>query len=173
MIRLLALIFYYGIARFLPSNTTPFIGGASKALRRSICKMIFKKSGDNINIERMVYFGDGRDIIIGNNSGIGSNSHVTNNIEIGDNVMIAPELLVLGMNHQFERTDIPMNQQGVGEQGLVKIEDDVWIGRRVIITRDTTISKGSILASGAVITKNVEPYSIMGGNPAKIIKKRQ
>lgn len=52
------------------------------------------------------------------------------------------------------------------------IEDDCWIGTRVIMTPGRKIGKGSILAAGAIVTKDVEPYSIVGGNPARVIKKR-
>ncbi|WP_442859821.1 DapH/DapD/GlmU-related protein [Anaerobutyricum hallii] len=66
-----------------------------------------------------------------------------------------------------------MIKQGYTENKPVYIEDNVWIGRRVLIMPGVCIGTGSIVAAGAVVTKNVEPYSIVGGNPAKIIKYRK
>ena len=66
-----------------------------------------------------------------------------------------------------------MWQQGFTEVDPIVIEDDVWIGARVIILKGVTIGKGSIIGAGSVVTKDVEPYSIVGGNPAKLIRKRK
>lgn len=63
--------------------------------------------------------------------------------------------------------------QGKMDSQEIRIEDDCWLGTRVMIMPGKTIGYGSILASGAIITKDVEPYSVMGGNPAKLIKKRK
>ncbi|MFC4210396.1 DapH/DapD/GlmU-related protein [Pedobacter lithocola] len=64
-----------------------------------------------------------------------------------------------------------MHEQGV-EREFIKIEDDCWIGTNSVILSGVTVGKGSIIAAGSVVTKSVEPYSIMGGVPAKLIKKR-
>ena len=66
-----------------------------------------------------------------------------------------------------------MIQQGYTEMKPVYIDDDVWIGRRVLIMPGVHIGTGAIIAAGSVVTKNVEPYSIVGGNPAKHIKYRR
>lgn len=166
------LVLYYSLAKYLPASTFPVLGNLSKKIRGICCRIIFKKVGENINIDRNVYFGNGKNIEIGNNSGIGRDSHVTNNLIIGNDVMIAPELIVLGKNHNFNHVDIPMSMQGVGEDTQVVIGDDVWIGRRVILTNKSRINTGSIIASGSVVTKEFEKFSIVGGNPARVIKSR-
>ena len=73
----------------------------------------------------------------------------------------------------FSNISTPMCFQGYPkEDPQTVIEDDCWIGTRVIMTPGRKIGKGSILAAGAIVTKDVEPYSIVGGNPARVIKKR-
>ncbi len=87
--------------------------------------------------------------------------------------MIAPNVSILNSTHKYEQVDIPMIEQGEETNLNPVIEDDVWIGRNVVIMPNIKIGKGSIIGSGAVVTKNVEPYSIVGGVPAKLIKKRK
>ena len=93
-------------------------------------------------------------------------------IKIGNYVMIANNVMIIGGNHNISRTDIPMILQGEGKEGDIIIEDDVWIGAGSIILTGVTIGEGSVVAAGSVVTKNVEKYTIVGGNPAKFIKKR-
>ena len=117
------------------------------------------------------------------NISFGENIFISNNVQIlanekskvflGNYVMIAHNVLIIGGNHNFERTDIPMMLQGDGKQGDIVIEDDVWIGAGSIILTGITIGKGSIIGAGSVVTKNVPPYTIVAGNPAKVIKKRK
>lgn len=111
---------------------------------------------------------------IGDYSGIGEDCVIPNNTVIGKYVMMAPEVHIVANNHTFNDTETPMCFQSsiVGETPTT-IGDDCWIGVRVILTPGHHIGKGSILAAGAVVTKDVEPYSIVGGNPAKLIRKRK
>lgn len=161
------LCLYYAFARHLPSRR---FGG--KQLRRWCCKRIFKHCGDNINIEHGANFGTGIGISIGHNSGLGVNCKVPSNITIGDNVMMGPNCTILDRNHIFNHTDIPMIQQGYTERKPTVIEDDVWIGCQVLIMPGRTIKKGSIVAGGCVLCKDFPDYSIIGGNPSKMIKRR-
>jgi maltose O-acetyltransferase len=167
---ILSLILYYFIGRHLPSSDVPYSFG-SKKIRRFLCKGIFKKSGANINIENGAFFGSGKEIEIGENSGLGLNCRVMGPLEIGKDVMMGPDVLIYTENHGIDRTDIPMIKQK-GDKKKVIIQDDVWIGARVIILPGVTVHKGSILAAGSIVTKDVPEYSIVGGNPAKLIKKR-
>ena len=165
---------FYIIGNNLPKSTFPLIGKLFKFLRYILCKNIFKSVGKNINIENKCNFGLGINISIGDYSGIGKGCRVPSNITIGKNVMMAEEILILKNNHNFSRTDIPMREQGISESGELVIEDDVWIGAKSIILPSVKrISKGSIVAAGSVVTKDVDSYVIVGGNPAKIIKYRK
>ena len=167
------LALYYGIFRWLPSSYS-HIGGGKLALllRRWACKHIFEFCGDNVNIERGANFGSGRGVRLGDNSGIGINCDVPSNIHIGNNVMMGPNCVILHSNHNFERTDVPMQQQGFTEIKQVIIEDDCWIGCNVIMTPGRIVRKGSIIGAGCVLTKDYPEYSIVGGNPGRLIKSR-
>lgn len=165
---------YYHILCYLPSNQSR-LGKIikSKRIRYNICKHIFKYIGKNVNIEKGVSFGNGANLEIGDNSGIGINSTIPNNTKIGSNVMIGPNLFILDHNHSFSRIDIPMIKQG--KDGFGKktiIEDDVWIGRDVTFTVGRYVSKGSIVAACTLLCKDFPEYSIIGGNPSKLIRSR-
>ncbi len=117
-------------------------------------------------------FGSGRNIEIGNNSGLGENCCIPSNTIIGENVMMGPNVYIFAQNHKFDRTDIPMIEQGVTEIKQTIIEDDVWIGRNVLMTPGRHIKKGSVIAGGTVLCKDFEEYAIVGGNPSKLIRYR-
>ena len=93
-------------------------------------------------------------------------------ITIGNYVRIAPFVQMIATNHRFEDPTKTIHGQGMAPAPIT-IEDDVWVAGRVIITAGVTIGKGSVLAAGAVVTKDVAPYSVVGGVPAKLIKKRE
>lgn len=139
----------------------------------SSCMVLFKSYDGFFTIEKQANFGNGKNIEIGEGSGIGYKCVVPPNIKLGKDVMMGPEVIIFAQNHNFSRIDIPIRKQGYkATQGLV-IEDDVWIGQRSIINASVKfIGKGSIIAAGSVVTKNIEKYSIVGGNPAKKIKSR-
>ena len=92
-------------------------------------------------------------------------------MKIGDYVMIGPYSLFASVHHKFDDWKTPMILQKPEVQPIV-IEDDVWIGANVTVLGGVTIGRGSIIAAGAVVTKDVEPYSIVGGVPAKLIRYR-
>jgi maltose O-acetyltransferase len=169
----LALTFSYILARFIPNLPNLRVG---QRMRENLCKIIFRKCGKNINIEKNVYFGLGNSIEIGSNSGMGKNAYISNiggggEVIIGNNVMMAPDVCILTKSHEFSDIKIPMNMQK-SYSSTVIIEDDVWIGIRTIILPGVKIGKGSIIGAGAVVTKDEPSYSIVGGIPAKIIKSR-
>lgn len=173
IIRYVALVLYYGFARYLPSR--PFSIG--RKIRGFLCRWIFRKAGKNINVERLAFFGFGNDIEIGSRSGIGINSYISGiggggKLTIGENVMMAPDVKILTLGHNYHRTDIPMCDQGEYASEVI-IGNDVWIGIRAIILPGVKIGDGAIVGAGAVVTKDVPPYSIVGGVPAKVIKKRK
>jgi acetyltransferase-like isoleucine patch superfamily enzyme len=116
----------------------------------------------------------GGDINIGKNCSINPYTIIYGhgNTKIGDNVLIAGGCMIIPSNHIYKRIDIPINQQGNKSLGIV-IEDDVWIGHGCTILDGVTVGNGAIIGAGSVVTKDVEPYSIVAGVPAKIIGSRQ
>ncbi len=169
--RAIRLAAYYLFARHLPaSNTRP--GLLFQPIRRWICRGLFLRAGRGINVEKGAYFGDGAQIEIGDGSAIGVNCEVVGPVRIGHHVMMGPDVIILTQNHHFERLDIPMCEQGYRPPEAVVIGDDVWIGTRAIILPGVTIGRGAIIGAGAVVTKDVPDYAIVGGVPAKVIRYR-
>ena len=171
LVRFFALILFYTVARYLPKSNS-LISFGSKLLRRWCCKGIFPSCGKGVNIERMVYFGTGSQLEIGDNSGLGVNCLCCGPITIGSDVIMGPDVVFITKSHKFDRLDIPMKRQGSSPCMRITVGDDVWIGARVIILPGVHISKGAIVGAGAVVTKDVPEYAIVGGNPAKVIKFR-
>lgn len=162
-------IVYNILAKHLPLSYSKFNFGSRK-LRAFCGSLILEECGVNVNIEKGAQF-DPR-ITIGNNSGIGINAAIGAGVNIGNNVMMGPECIIYTSNHCFERTDIPMCEQGFDDIKPVIIGNDVWIGGRVIILPGTRISEGAIIGAGAVVSKDVPPYAIVGGVPARVLNYR-
>jgi len=91
-------------------------------------------------------------------------------VEIGDRVYTSPFTQIIAVNHVFDDPNYPFVDQGITAEGIV-IEDDVWLGASVVITDGVRVGKGAVVAAGAVVTKDVPPHTVVGGVPAKIIKK--
>lgn len=140
-------------------------------IRFLLVKGYIDKCGKYVNIQPRATIA--RRVCIGDFSGIGRNSIISGGVKIGEHVMMGPEVLIYTQNHDFSRTDIPMDQQGWSDELPVVIEDDVWIGSRVTILPGVLIGKGCVIGASAVVTKSVPPYSVVAGNPSKIVKTRQ
>lgn len=163
------LIIYYLIISKLPNSWWPG-GKLYNALRVALIQRILPL-GNNVRIQKNVYIGSGNNVSIGNDCQINELVRL-DNVAIGNNVMIARECIILGKMHENNSTEIPMNLQGVKAVEKTIIEDDVWLGLRVIIMPGIKIAKGTIIAAGAVVTRDTEPNSIYGGVPARKIKDR-
>lgn len=89
-------------------------------------------------------------------------------IHIGKNVAIGPGTVIRAANHRFDRRDRPIMLQG-HERGAVTIEEDVWIGANCVILPGVNIGKGAVVGAGAVVTRSVAPFTVVGGVPARPI----
>ena len=136
--------------------------------------------GDNFTlgefsiIECTGVFNDiGESLKIGNN--VGMNHHcfigVRGRIVIGDNVIFGPGVKIFSENHNYNRLDVPIKNQGVTKKKTI-IGNDIWIGADVIILPGVNIGDGSVLAAGCIVTKDIPSFSVVAGIPAKIIKGR-
>lgn len=164
------LILYYLFISRLPNSWWP--GGRLYNRLRIACLRGIISIGSNTKIQRSVYVGNGNHIGIGNNCLINELVRL-DNVSIGNNVMIARESIVLGKMHESADPNIPMTSQGVKDVQRTIIEDDVWLGLRVVVMPGVHIRTGCIIAAGGVVTKDTEPFGIYGGVPAKLIKKRK
>lgn len=165
----ICLILYYGLTSRLPNYAFP--GGKLFNQMRILCLRGILTIGKNCRIMRKIYIGKGKNIFIGSYSRINENVRL-DNVSIGDHVMIARDTLILGKMHGFEDIEIPMNLQPTRAFNPTIIEDDVWIGARVIILPGKHIKKGCIIGAGAVVTKDTEENGIYAGVPAKLLKYR-
>ena len=133
----------------------------------------FKKIGYKTQIREMTFFWDPHKISLGNNVSVNRMTEINGegSIEIGDNTRIGPYVFITSTNHIFNNKSLEITKQG-HKKGKVIIEEDCWIGANVTILSDVRIGKGSIIGAGSIVTKDVLPYCVYAGNPAKIIKKR-
>lgn len=168
--RKIGALLYYSVGKHLPESSSGIRIG-QKAFRAFCGKLMLKSCGKKVNIEHGAMFS--AKTTLGDYSGIGINARINGACTIGDHVMMGANVTVITRNHSFERTDIPMMDQGFEEERPVAIGNDVWIGDRVIILPGVHIGDGSIIAAGAVVTHDVPSYAIVGGVPAKIIKMRK
>lgn len=91
-------------------------------------------------------------------------------VTIGNNVILAQNIVASGLNHEYRDVATPIHLQKV-TTAPIKIEDDCWIAANVVITAGITIGKHCVIAAGSVVTKDVPPFSVAAGNPAKVIKR--
>jgi acetyltransferase-like isoleucine patch superfamily enzyme len=108
----------------------------------------------------------GRDSLIGELNVLRGQGGIT----IGDRVYTAPLVQILAVNHVYLDPGRPFIEQGITAEGIV-VEDDVWIGAGAIITDGVTVGQGAVVAAGAVVTQNVPPHTVVGGVPARVLKR--
>ena len=107
---------------------------------------------------------------IGSNTLIGIGSVIIGPVALGNSVILAQHVVISGLNHRYSDPLLSIKEQAV-ETKLVIVEDDCWIGANSVITAGVTIGKHAVVAGGSVVTKDVSPYTVVAGNPAKVIRK--
>ena len=109
------------------------------------------------------------DVNIGNYSRIGLHNTIIGPVVIGSHVNLAQGITITALNHIFSDPQKRIDEQGVSTDQVI-IEDDTWIGANAVILPGVTIGRHSVIAAGAVVTKDIPPHSLAAGIPAKIIK---
>jgi maltose O-acetyltransferase len=174
--KLFFLVAYYGILRHLPPSYLPWprVGKLWRKLRYLACRPLFAACGKDVNIESKAHFGGGQRVYIGNRSGIGVNAKIVGKgtLILGNDVMMGPDVVMMFAKRRFKDPHIPMIEQRPESEEPIKIADDVWIGARAIIFAGVCIGSHAVIGSGAVVTKDVPEWAIVGGNPARVIKYR-
>lgn len=108
-------------------------------------------------------------ISIGPNSLVGIGNVIIGPVTIGADVIMAQHVVLSGLNHSYENIQLPIRNQPVTVNPIC-IEDECWIGANVTITAGVTVGKHSVVAGGSVVTRDVPAYTVVGGNPARILK---
>ena len=170
--RKILLVLYYAVFSRLPMEEFPG-GKFFNRLRAMAARRILPHFGQRTRLSSGCYFGDGHRLRIGSDCTIAQNVRLNGTITIGNDCLIAPDVVMMSTTHNHTRTDIPIARQGSGEEQPIVIEDGVWVGTRVVILPGVTIGHDSIVATGAVVSRSCEPFSIIGGVPAKFVKSRK
>jgi maltose O-acetyltransferase len=169
--RYVALCLYYGIANQLPGRGP--LAEPSRWIRQELCRLFLDGCGERINIGPDVHLSTGANVTIGHRSGLGRGCRVYGGLIMGEEVMVGPDVAFLSENHRFDSLDEPIGWQGLTERAPPRIEDGVWIGLRATILAGKVVGEGAIVGACAVVTKDVAPYAIVGGNPAVVIGTRR
>ena len=161
------------IKLFLFNQTRMVQGNVGLVIRYVLLKKLAKSIGDNVSIHPSVYIFHAEELDIGNNVSIHPMCYIEaqGGIKIGNDVSIAHAVTLLSGNHIYSDINTPIKDQGMSFS-KTEIENNVWIGAKASILAGVKISSGSIIAAGAVVTKNTEINSIVGGIPASLIKYR-
>ena len=129
--------------------------------------------GDDVLLMYGVYVSPcGAHITIGSNTHFAPYGVLYGPLTIGSNVAVAAHVVFASVGHGYDRVDVPMVDQPTTSRQIV-IEDDVWIGANAVIIGGVTVGTGAIVGAGAVVTKDVPPFSVVGGTPARVIRDRR
>ena len=169
------LLLYYMVARRLPKSTFPLVGKAACRMRARCAKHLFAECGENVNLEQGAYIGNGKSIYAGSNVGIGKDFCLHSRTLINRaSPMMGATVHAQGGGHFFADPDRRIGDGPDMPSEPLEIAGDVWIGARAIILPGCKrIGAHSIVGAGAVVTRDVPDYAIVGGNPAKVLRMRK
>lgn len=158
------LIWKMYLMRLLPGN----IG---IRIRKKYLVNKFAYCGENPRILEGFIIDNPSGLFIGDNFICNRHCHINagGTIKIGNNVMLGPGVKIWSVNHRFDDLSIPIREQGY-KYAAVNIGDDVWIGSNVFIAPGVVIGDRCVIGSCTVVTKSVPPYSVVVGNPGRVIK---
>lgn len=138
-------------------------------LKASVKHGVNFKVGPNVVLYNYKYISIGDNVFIGDRCTFGGNVPIT----IGNNVMFGPEVMIRGGDHNISVVGKPMAKVKTGGVNLpIIIENDIWVGTRVIILKGVKIGEGTVIGAGSLITKQIPPYTINVGSPSKPIRCR-
>ena len=150
----------------------PSVGIGSKK-RILFYSKTLQKCGNNLQVMPGFIVKFPEKLFIGDNVTINRNVFITarDNIYIGNDVLIGQNSIINSGSHEFSNLDISINAQGHSADKII-IGNDVWIGANCSVLKGVKIGDGAVVGAGSVVTKDIEPYTIVGGIPAKKIKDR-
>lgn len=143
---------------------------------RNFKMFFFRKAYRLNNVDKTFYMGGfsriSSDFKAGKYTFMNYGCDICPKVQVGSYVMFAPRVIITGSDHDITTPGLPMYFTKRPELNNTIIGDDVWLGARTIVMAGVRIGNGSVVAAGSVVTKNVESYTVVGGVPAKFIRKR-
>lgn len=170
-LRLRKLLFKIGYACLKPLPPPQFVN----RLRGRFAGLFMKHSGRNLRIYNGVNITNPHNISIGNDVVINPGSYLVASeaeLVIGDDCLIAPRCFLETMSHSYQDPDTPIRLQG-RHTGDIRLGRDVWLGYGVVVLPSCTIGDGAIVGAYGLVTKDIEPFTISVGNPARVIGRRR
>ena len=171
-VRLVALLAYYGIAQFVPTWPRP-LERFGFGLRRFLAGRVLAECGPHLNLHARVSFGSGRRIHAANNVGIGQGTifNGQGDVFLGPHLTMGPLCMFITGDHEV-RSRQPLREQNNFHRPI-RIGEDVFIGAHVIVLPGVTIGDGAVIGAGSVVSRDIEPYTIVAGNPIREIGRRE
>lgn len=160
------LLIYYALLQRIPMQPMPGYKLGYR-LRYWCARHLLRHCGKDVIVKDHCYFGNGTRLSVGDRSQLGSNARLNGDITIGKDVVMGPDVVMMATSHEFNRLDIPINQQGAKPEEPIVIGDDCWIGTRVIILPGVHIGNKCVVAAGAVVTHSFVSGCILGGGTCK------
>lgn len=156
-------------ARALLGRINASLQDIQAGTRLKACQKLFRKIGPGFWMQPPFYCDYGTNIEIGENFYCNFNCVILDvaKVKIGSSVMLGPNVQIYTATHPLNASQ---RRQGLELGKAITIGDDVWIGGHAVLCPGVTIGRGSIIAAGAVVTKDVPPGVVVGGNPSKMIK---
>lgn len=148
-------------------------GNIGLLIRYILIKNLSRNCGHNVSIHPGCYLFNLETIDFGDNISIHPMCYINGSggLTIGNNVSIAHGVTIMTESHNFESLEVPIKDQGLSYKP-VTINDDVWIGSKVMIMYGVTINTGSVIGASSVVSKSVSSFSVYIGNPAKKLRSR-
>ena len=165
------LLIYYALLQRIPMQPMPGYKLGYR-LRYWCARHLLRYCGKDVIVKDHCYFGNGTRLSVGDRSQLGSNARLNGDITIGKDVVMGPDVVMMATSHEFNRLDIPINQQGAKPEEPIVIGDDCWIGTRVIILPGVHIGNQCVVAAGAVVTRSFVGRCVLWEVPARVLKVR-
>ena len=172
LIKLFSLALYYGIARHLPEHSDPR-GVYWKKLRSFAVRPLLRHAGKEFTINAGAHFGNGSVLSMGDYSSLGLNARVIGDVTLGNYSGSAQGVFLCAYNREYKDPETPMMFQGKKPDRPIVIDEDVMLMAKCMVLAGVHIHRGCIIGAGAVVTRDVPPYAIVSGNPARVIKFRK
>jgi len=126
--------------------------------------------GNDSTIEDFTTINNGvGDIYIGDRTRIGLGCTLIGPVRIGNDIRLAQNIVMSGLNHNYEDISRPISDQGVTTSPII-IEDESWVGANCVVLPGVTVGKHCVIAAGSIVTRDIPPYSVAAGNPARVLK---